>query len=411
MNFLKFYIKLFITTFVTIGCSPLVPTTPAPNSSKEVVITASPTITATASPLATTTLLPDYPKGCIDLDQATLSPEKLIGLLVIEDSNFNNYFFDPTTNQVLGIGEKIQDPAFGTFINFVSPDKRLMLASDLSGNDIIRSVDTVIKTYTPQDDWNRGRWLDNERIFYQNWLVPNGNNIVIYNPFNGEQKSLQLNLPNPYIVIDGGNTVAWVKADIDPSLKLVLYNDKERRLVLWNLDTQKEIASLPSPVNLEDGAWSPDGRQFTISIPSQSSDMPVASELFTINMDGTVKQLTNLNQMFSFASEASVPSWSPDGRFIAFWLSVNNIPNSSSKDLRQWLAVTDTASLKTQIYCVTSNDSSYGYGIVWAPDGQDVIVNKVLPSGEPKPTLVDLAHQTQSVLETKGLWVKDWMSP
>jgi Tol biopolymer transport system component len=246
-------------------------------------------------------------------------------------------------------------------------------------------------------------------MFFQHWAAPNGNTIVIYNPFTDEQRNIQLNLPNPYIVIDGGGRDAWVRADIDPSLKRVLYNDKDGRLVLWDLDTQKEIAFLPSPTDVTVGKWSPDGTEFATPWPSPTSD---ATELFIIDIHGAVTKLTNFNQKYPFANIDTWPSWSPDGRHIAFWLKISNAANSNPDTLRQWLAITDTTTLDTQIYCLSPNTPpARGENIVWSPDSQFVIVNSESSSRDVKPTLVDLTHHTQSKLDTHGLWVDDWTAP
>jgi hypothetical protein len=105
-------------------------------------------------------------------------------------------------------------------------------------------------------------------------------------------------------------------------------------------------------------------------------------------------------------------SWSPDGRHIAFWLQVSNIANASPKTLRQWLALIDTTTLNTQIYCLSPNKPPTGGGrIIWSPDSTQVIVNTDALSKEVKPVLVNFTHLTQSKLNTHGLWVDDWMAP
>jgi Tol biopolymer transport system component len=278
--------------------------------------------------------------------------------------------------------------------------------------DIISTLHNIIKTYDTQgqEDWNRGKWLDNERMFFQNWSdAPHGiYTIVIYDPFTGEQKNMQFDLPNPYIVEDTGGRVTWVKADIDPTLKRVLYNDKDERLVLWDLDTQKEITFLPSMTDLLEGAWSPDGKKFAIRFPSSNS---APTELFTIDMDGNVKT-TSFNQMYPFANVDIWPSWSPDGHRVAYWLRISNVANADPETLRQWLAITDITTLDTQIYCLSPNKpSTSGGNIVWSPDSTKVIINSDVISEEVKPVLVDLTHLTQTELDTHGLRVIDWMAP
>lgn len=411
--------KLTITWlifFMMFGCSPATgtPSTQASLTETKATVTILPIPSVTVTPSAF--LEPDFPDGCVNLTDTPINIDVLNGLLVVLDfDNYSNHFLDPKLNQVLSIEEKKKISSFASAPDFisarVSPNRKYLQTSFIDKNyGMIRTVDQVIKTYDTQDqqDWNRGRWLDNERMFFQYWSVPNGNTIVIYNPFTGEQKNMELDLPNPYIVYESLGKVAWMKADIDPTLKRVLYNDKDERLVLWDLAAQKEIASLPSPTELTEGRWSPDGKEF--AIPSPSS-IDALNELYIIDMDATVK-MTSFNQQYPFASVSTRPSWSPDGRRIAFWLQVSSIANADPKTLRQWLAIIDTTTLDTQIYCLSPNKPpTGGGGIVWSPDSTQLIVNTDALSEKVKPVLVDLTRLTQATLNTHGFWVDDWMSP
>jgi hypothetical protein len=416
MNSHKFL--MFLIFFMMVGCSPTIVTPSIQVSRTETKDT------VTTLPIPSVTVIPsvslksDFPEGCLSLTDTPINIDVFNnGLLVVFDGgNYSNYFLDPRLNQVLEIEEKKQISSFTSLPDFVSarisPNKKYLQTSFIDNDyGMIRTVNEVIKTYDTQgqEDWNRGRWLDNERMFFQYWEYPHGDTIVIYNPFTGEQKDIQLDLPNPYIVIDGQGRATWVRADIDPSLKRVLYNDKDERLILWDMDTQREIASLPSPTDLRQGRWSPDGKKF--AIPSPSSNF-ASSELFMINVDGTVIKLTNFTQKFPFANVETHPSWSPDGHRIAFWLSISNVANTDSKTLRSWLAITDIITLDTQIYCLSPNEPPTGGGdIVWSPDSTQVIVNTDILSEQVKPVLVDLTHLTKSKLYTHGLWVLDWMAP
>jgi dipeptidyl aminopeptidase/acylaminoacyl peptidase len=404
-------VRTLFMFFILLGCSPTATTPIIQASSPET------NVTATTPPAPSVTLAPDFPDGCINLTETLLYTKELNGLFVVYDFDNNNfYFLDPKANQILSIEEKKQISLVASENDnisvWISPNKKFIQVSPIYKNyAITRTIDKIIKTSDTQgqEDWNRGRWLDNEHMFFQHWLVPDGNTIVIYNPFTGEESNKQLDLPNPYVVVDGGGTISWVRADIDPSLTRVLYNDNDGRLVLWDLDIKKEIASLPAPTDLGEGKWSSDGREFAMPLPSSSS---AATELFTIDMNGIVKKLTNFNQTYSFANIDARPSWSPDGRQIAFWLKVSNLANPDPDDLRQWLAITNTTTLNTQIYCLSPNKPpTHGEDIIWSSDSQQLIVNTEVLSEEVKPILVDLTHQTQSKLDTHGLWVDDWMAP
>ena len=232
-------------------------------------------------------------------------------------------------------------------------------------------------------------------MFFQDWLAPHNKSIVIYDPFTGEQKNMQLDLPNPYIEEDIGGRLSWLKADIDPTLKRVLYNDKDERLILWNMDTQKEIASLPFPTDLLAGTWSPDGKVFAIPTRSSRSSRSASTELLTINMDGIVKT-TNFNQEYPFVNVDTQPNWSPDGRYIAYWLKISNTTNASPRALREWLAVTNSATFTTQIYCLSSDSlDKRGTNIVWSPDSTQLLVttssSNITDEGR-EAVLVDLNH-------------------
>ena len=144
-----------------------------------------------------------------------LNTEVLNGLIIVYDSTTDSvYFFDPKSNQLLDIEKQTKlswdTPDTDVSTTKVSPNKKIVRASVTGKNyDIIRTVDKIIKTDDTQgqENWNRGRWLDNEHMFFQDWLAPYDSSIVIYNPFTGEQKNIRTDLPNPYIVEDTGGQV------------------------------------------------------------------------------------------------------------------------------------------------------------------------------------------------------------
>jgi hypothetical protein len=410
---------LFLIFSFTIGCSPATVTPSIPVAPTEVTATITTTPTPSVTVASSATPNPDSPQECINLTSSPFTKDGLNGSFVVYDfDNDNVYLLDPKSDQLVDIEKQIplswDAPDTDVSSTRVSPNGKYIQAH-LADKDyeILTTVSEIINTYSTQgqEDWNGGRWLDNESLVFQHWLdAPHGTyKLVIYNPFTGEEKNMQVDLPNPSIVEDTGGKFSWVKASIDPSLKRVLYNDADERLVLWDLDTQKEITSLPAPTDLTEGAWSQDGKEFATPSPSSTSS---SNDLFTVNMDGTVKQLTHFNPKYPFANVDKRPSWSPDGHSIAFWLKISDTKSADPRSLQQFLAITDTSTLDTQIFCLTPNKPPRSGGrIVWSPDSQQVIVNSVTSGGEVKPTLVDLTHLTQTTLDTHGLTVSDWMAP
>ena len=201
---------------------------------------------------------------------------------------------------------------------------------------------------------------------------------------------------------------------MDPSLKRVVYNDQSGRLVLWNLDVQKEMASLPLAADTTQfgaGGWSPDGRKFITISPGRfqlapsGESIPAANELFMFDVEGNLTRLTHYNQDLLFAN-IDLPLWSPDNRRIAFWLTAGD-DTSSPKNFQEELAIFDTSTLETKVYRSASTSGTHA-SLVWSPDGQQLIV----ANWDANLTLVDLAHETKSVIPgTDATWAADWMAP
>jgi hypothetical protein len=129
-------------------------------------------------------------------------------------------------------------------------------------------------------------------------------------------------------------------------------------------------------------------------------------------MDGNIKQLSNYNQTYEFANVMS-PIWSPDNIHIGFWIKIGDVINSNPDEMDQQLAIINTDTLETKIYCLTYGIASYAANpIIWSPDGRNIIANTRLPNGDVEIILVDLIQNTKSALNgTKGFFAEDWMSP
>jgi hypothetical protein len=434
MKLHKLTILLWIFSF-TLGCSTGVATPSAQPGLNRMAATATPlsTVTATATLPATATpsitpepLPPDAPKGCVNLTEAPSEPSTLNGLLVLIENNFSRlpryFLFDPKTNQLRDIetGTQLSWDSPGTNVKFtmISPNNKFIEAY-LGDKDryILGTGGKVINTYGAQDrgDWSADRWLDNERMVFQYGFSNFGifqnesdassahtYKIVVFNPFTGEQENLQFPLPDPSVMKNAYGDIIRVNADIAPSLKQALYNDQDQRLILWDLDAKKEIASLPVPADIFEVEWSPDRTRIAVRAPTSDS---APNELFMLDMDGKVTKLTDFQQKYPFANITAWPSWSPDGHYIAYGLKISNDSNPVPKDLREWLAITDITTLTTQTYCLS------GGGGWWSPDGTQIIVNTKAVTGEIKSVLVNLKHQTRTTLDLHGLFVAGWLAP
>jgi Tol biopolymer transport system component len=104
-----------------------------------------------------------------------------------------------------------------------------------------------------------------------------------------------------------------------------------------------------------------------------------------------VTQLTHLTTYFT-STYITLYTWSPDGRYIAFWVATNIPADAYVLDDMQ-LAVLDTVSQQVTLYCIKGNiinPGVYPWGIVWSPNSQQLMLENLL---EQAPfVLVDIAQ-------------------
>ncbi|MEP6895767.1 MAG: hypothetical protein ABI986_09190 [Chloroflexota bacterium] len=406
-------ISSLIFIFMLFGCNSINALTATPVIQPSIkAFTALPSLAPTVVtpiPSATKHAEADLPEGCINLMPTTLNPLKIDGLFVT-----GGYLFDPQTWQKVNLADGGQQ--LSSYYP-VSPNKKYMLASvrinDREYYYVLKTPGKVSKIDIPiPEGWIFSWWSDNEHIVF--YTLEPDEYLNSWNPFTGEVKRIKLDVPN---AVDQyfAPGLYLVHAYSDPTLERVFYGSKDGRLILWNLETKKEIASLPMPMQAEGssaeaffpvfGGWSPEGKKLITPWPIWFGNMkPPANELYVFDADGNISQLTDLNQKYTFAN-AEEPVWSPDGRQVGFWLRIGD-SNSKPLVLHQWLAVFDTNTKETNVYCLATGIPEHpGSDIIWSPNDQQLIVNIELPNGNYSysPILVDLIHQTQSVLDLPDL--------
>ena len=403
----KLNLLLLFILCVSVSCSSFPAT---PEIQPTVQETNTPTAAAsTITAMPSATLDPDSPEGCINLKPVDFNPTEINGLLVLYDTNSIIHLLDPKTNQFVDIDKDGNRIFNATYI--LSPNKKYMLAgSPTSEYLILKTADKEIITNVKISDSTQARWLDNEHVSYLSLKQPE-QDLIVFNPFTGEQQTIHLDLPNAEIM-EYSPSQRLVFYFIDPTLRRVIYNTKDGGVVLWNLETNKEMTSLAPPAESSffSFQWSPDGTKFVTPFTDRFF---AANELYMFSMDGKLEQLTHFSQKYSYAS-VELPAWSPDGQHIGFWLRIGD-SNSDPRKLRQWLAVLDANTLETTIYCLADNPQPGEFSeIVWSPDGQQLIVSfgSHLKNNF-KSILVDLKRQTQAAFDfdAQNMAVYDWMAP
>jgi Tol biopolymer transport system component len=173
---------------------------------------------------------------------------------------------------------------------------------------------------------------------------------------------------------------------------------------MQDLKSGETIALLPGSAYHDSvPRLSPDGSRFTAAIDFQ---IPPGShsDLYEVDMQGQARRLTFIQGDF-YDSGLLYYAWSPDGRYIAFWLIIYK----DFEDKIITLAVVDVAAQVVTDYCI---ERFWVDGkLVWSPDSQNLLVETFSPSNPEQKllALLDLAHNIAYVLDetlTPVGWIK-----
>ena len=167
--------------------------------------------------------------------------------------------------------------------------------------------------------------------------------------------------------------------------------------MLWDVQAKRELwmAEIGDQLWYLQPQWSPDGTQFVVGIPPALYD-PVF-ELFVVDREGKRTQLTHFKDTSARKGTIFETRWSPDGRYIAFWLT-----NS--------LAVFDMMTGMVRDYCLPSN-SSMNAEIYWSPDSEQVVFSQsIRPYYGPLRVIVIDIQKNRAVEVARNHAILGWMT-
>ena len=102
-----------------------------------------------------------------------------------------------------------------------------------------------------------------------------------------------------------GHRLAYITADENPSPELWVVDVEGEEAPLLLIQGRAELFSAPS--------WSPDGRTLAFSRTPLGAETASAGDIWLVNADGG-----NLRPLLRNDLEESSPAWSPDGHYLAF---------------------------------------------------------------------------------------------
>jgi hypothetical protein len=364
----------------------ITPTRPFPT----VAATDTPSPTPTSTPLPTTDPKTGIRTECLVPVQVIPKNNQPEGNLIFREGLEYYYLFNPVTGEHKQLGNAPnEDGTIWSNIE-VSPNHTYMFyrtcsskSGDSSCYGVIATANSIVKRFLFKNEWSHAYWLDNENLIIDHLGAPM-NSIIILNPFKGLEREVILNVSNPLYNSRWGNEPSMVDT-IDPTLTRAIYFDKQGsgRIILWDILAEKMLAWLPYPgvndpvvIDYEHG-WSPDGSQFiTVSpvvISGTQMKIQKAEELFSIDRDGRITQLTHLSNTYGFVRVIS-PRWSPDGRYIAFWLVTIEKADSKPDDAYPRLVIFDMVAKEVIDLCISNGLPGYSVDLpVWSPNSKQIV--------------------------------------
>jgi hypothetical protein len=314
------------------------------------------------------------------LEQICLSPQNLSrpleveldGIFVAFSVDNPNYFLDLEAKEAFSIPFSLSDHRL--FGGRISPNHQWVAFEvdrlDNNGN-VIESELVTLDAYGQQitttpwmEKWGvlRG-WLDDEHLFIDG-KPPHLGTIFIVNPFSGEVQEFPSTIPNIYN--DYPPAIWSILPNSELTLALYLNDSSQEARVgynLWDMVTGEKIwhqDSRTAPGILP--FWSSDWKHFGVVV-EEGAALENQSEILIVDNTGHSILQTNFSSSYSYVFIGRYLTWSTDGRYLIFWLSVgssDNPPQTTS------LAVLDLKEGKAIDYCI----KSYGSGnkLTWIQD-------------------------------------------
>lgn len=382
-----------------------------------------------------TATTPDWPTNTITIPAPTIPPDANLGVQCIEITQNISRISDMNSSVVLATQENpkrvfLQDSNFnetelindsqnsitrsfmasfdGNWLAFIQVDldesrnalqRWVVLISSDGKTHRKRPVDLGVELVC---------WLDNERLTLSYGLAPRSKQFVL-NPFTDFQEDLGLTLSDLYDLPVTNNR--WGNILIyNPSLTRVVYAGIPADIVMVDVKSKNTITRIsPVPVVHAMPKWSPDGQKVVIAyadiLDPINDPKNWTFELYSIDQEGEFNQLTNLSVYYN---HPRIPFyyWSPNGRYIAFWLESD--PNQTPGVFE--FSLLDLSTDKVTNYCVETVPKGQIPNIFWSPDSEWVAFETIEQNdGKTKHVVIVNILHSRATQIAENLDLVGWM--
>jgi Tol biopolymer transport system component len=156
-------------------------------------------------------------------------------------------------------------------------------------------------------------------------------------------------------------------------------NDLDFEIYKMNADGTEQDRLTEDPGTDEAPSWSPDGKKIAFTSDRETADNPYGDdEIYTMDPDGS--NPTNVSNTDKWSRDEA-PSWSPDGKEIAF---------QSNRNANDWEIYKMKADGTQQIN-LTNNASSPDFQPSWSPSGTQIAFETLAWARSTVPTTIPVA--------------------
>jgi WD40 repeat protein len=379
-----------------------------PSDKLDIDSLAIPTAEATAIPI--TQVLPSptakgnsvsigYMKKCLQVEKRASGDVVLEGHIIAEANDIYRLFSRLVT---VPSDEIFENELGNVYVQVVgiSPDGKWLVyeREDAPGNFLTIegfswTTDTRWATEIraiPRDKFTWASWLDSERLVFDFYLE---NPLVVY-MLNGEAENIYVRYPEFYL--DDAHAPLFSR-DLNRMVAYRNLPEEPPSIVLWDLPSKSEIQRLyiaQESISRNLVRVSPNGEHIAVSGALEFFYDALFHDIFLMDWDGNVKQLTTFRDSGLTASLIEQFQWSPDGHYLAFWLNES-------------LAVYDTVTQDVTDYCIRSSNSM-SFPPYWSPDSQQIVFNGYAPDSNPI-IVVDIVNGTAMEIQESDYHVIGWM--
>lgn len=195
------------------------------------------------------------------------------------------------------------------------------------------------------------------------------------------------------LLICSSSISLWAKAPETAKIAFMSKRDGNSEIYMMNPDGSEQVNLTQHPSEDYDPAWSPNGKQILFS-----SNREGPFDLYLMDADGT-----NVRKVFKNSKYRRNPAWSPDGKKVVY-------EQGTPEKIKQIVGLFLVPRADLTIYIATLNGDSVekltdGFGPSWSPDGREIAF--AVGGRERTPLgIFDLQKRSQkTILSKENRWI------